>query len=80
MEHEILPSGCVHALPGRLRVKLAAIKRGRKFLTTEAAVREFFSSLPSSGSASAPPAPRTPAKRQRESDRAKKKLRERYGI
>jgi len=27
MEHEILPSGCVHALPGRLRVKLAAIKR-----------------------------------------------------
>jgi allophanate hydrolase subunit 1 len=27
MEHEILPSACVHALPGRLRVKLAAIKR-----------------------------------------------------
>jgi hypothetical protein len=27
MEHEMLRSGCVHALPGRLRVKLAAIKR-----------------------------------------------------
>jgi len=27
MEHGILPSGCVHALPGRLRVKLAAIKK-----------------------------------------------------
>ena len=27
MEHETLPSGCVHALPGRLRVKLAAIKK-----------------------------------------------------
>lgn len=27
MEHEALPSGCVHALPGRLRVKLTAIKK-----------------------------------------------------
>ena len=27
MEHGVLPSGCVHALPGRLRVKLAAIKK-----------------------------------------------------
>jgi hypothetical protein len=27
MEHGVLPSGCVHVLPGRLRVKLTAIKR-----------------------------------------------------
>src|SRR5438105_3195529 len=27
MEHVISPSGCVHALPGRLRVMLAAIKK-----------------------------------------------------
>jgi hypothetical protein len=27
MEHEALPSGCVHALPGRMRVKLTAIKK-----------------------------------------------------
>jgi hypothetical protein len=27
MEHAFSPSGCVHALPGRLRVKVAAIKR-----------------------------------------------------
>ena len=27
MEHAVLQSGCVHALPGRLRVKLADIKR-----------------------------------------------------
>ena len=27
MEHAFSPSGCVHALPGRLRVKVAAIKK-----------------------------------------------------
>ena len=27
MEHANSPSGCVHALPGRLRVKLAAVKK-----------------------------------------------------
>jgi Heavy metal associated domain 2 len=27
MEHGALPYGCVHALPGRLRVKLAGIKK-----------------------------------------------------
>ena|ERR1700722_1050628 len=62
------------------RIKLEALKRGKCWLTSEAAVKRFFTALPQSGPT--PPAPpiRTPAKRERDCERAKKALQDDFGI
>jgi hypothetical protein len=62
------------------RVRLAAIKRGRKWLTTAAAVSRFFAALPQSEQAPAAPPIRTPRKRERDCDRAKQALNKKYGF
>jgi transposase-like protein len=62
------------------RVRLACIRRGR-WLTSESAVRRFFAALPQSEpTASEPPPIRTPAMRERDTERAKNELRDTYGV
>ena len=62
-----------------VRVRLEAIKRGKKWLTTAAAVARFFAALPASAPSPAMPI-RTPSKRERDSARAKQALNDKYGI
>jgi hypothetical protein len=69
-----LPDGCGG------RIFLEAFRRGKIWLTSRAAVARFFERLPQSQGASAPTAPRTPSKRDRDSGRAQKALQEVYGI
>jgi hypothetical protein len=61
------------------RLRLQALRRGKIWLTSRAALERFLSGLPHSA-----PAPgltiRTPSKRQSECARAKKSLNEKYGI
>jgi hypothetical protein len=57
------------------RVFLEAVRRGKNWLTSSAAVRRFFERLEQS--APLGPAIRTPAKRDRECARAEKRLRDR---
>jgi Protein of unknown function (DUF1580) len=60
------------------RIRLECIKRGKKWITTAAAVKRFFAALPAT--APAAPTTRTPGRREREQTAAKKMLGERYGI
>jgi hypothetical protein len=62
------------------RVRLEAIKRGKCWLTSEAAVKRFFAALPQSEQTPAAPPIRTPSKRERDSALAEKVLQEKYGI
>jgi hypothetical protein len=62
------------------RVRLGAIKRGKCWLSSEASVRRFFAALPQSEQAPAAPPLRTPHKRERDCDRAKQALQDKYGI
>lgn len=62
------------------RVRLAAIKRGKCWHTSEAAVKRFFAALPQSEQAPAAPPLRTPRKRERDSARAKQALSDKYGM
>jgi len=62
------------------RVKLAAIRRGKVWLTSRAALRRFVGALPTTATPTGAPPIRTPAAREREAARAKKTLREKYGI
>ncbi len=61
------------------RVKLEAIKRGRKWITTRPALTRFFAALPKSAPAPVTPA-RTPTQRERDSARARQRLQSDYGI
>ncbi|MSQ96818.1 MAG: DUF1580 domain-containing protein [Gemmataceae bacterium] len=60
------------------RVKLQALRRGKKWLTTAAAVERFFAALPAS--APIPTAPPVPIPSKRGSVRAKQAPQEQYGI
>lgn len=62
------------------RAKLAALKRGKSWITSEAAVARFFASLPQSESAPTTALLRTPSARERDSARAEAALKDRYGI
>lgn len=62
------------------RVRLQAIRRGKIWLTSRAALQRFLTSLPQSATAPAAPPIRTPARRQLDCDRAKKALHDTYGI
>jgi hypothetical protein len=62
------------------RIKLSAIKRGKRWLTTAAAVAQFFSALPVSTPTLVASPIRTPAKRQSDCERAKKHLADKYKI
>ena len=73
----------VKGLPGGdgTRVRLPALRRGKRYLTTPRAVERFFAALPMSAPpTSAPLSIRTPTKRERDCQRAKKALNEKYGI
>lgn len=61
------------------RVKLEAIRRGKRWLTTQSAVDRFFAALPTNVQAEATPM-RSPATREKASQKAKRSLAERYGI
>ena len=63
-----------------VRIRLEAIKRGKKWLTSQAAVKRFFAALPASTPAPTAPPIRTPSKRERDCDRAKKQLSDKFGI
>jgi hypothetical protein len=60
------------------RVKLEALKRGKCWLTSECAVRRFFTALPQAVPAVA--SIRTPSKRARDASRAQQTLKTKYGI
>ena len=62
------------------RVRLEAIKRGKCWVTSEAAIKRFFAGLPQSAPTSAAPPIRTPTKREGDSARAEATLRDKYGI
>jgi hypothetical protein len=68
-------------LPGGdgTRVKLQAIKRGKKWITTVDAVKRFFAALPQSEPSNSTPS-RTPRQRERDNNRAKQALQKIYGI
>ncbi len=85
-EHDTAPSTIFRWIQRGLpdaqggRVFLEALRRGKVWLTSRAAVARFFERLPHSQGSSTPPAPRSPSKRDRDSARAKKVLQEQYGI
>ena len=63
------------------KVKLEVVHFGKSWRTSDAALRRFLAALPQSGSTSSTEAsPRPPAKRQRDSARAKATLHQKYGI
>jgi hypothetical protein len=63
------------------RVFLAAIRRGKKWLTSQAAVQRFFAALPNNVQvAQSPEVARTPSKRARATAQAAKTLNEVWGI
>ena len=62
------------------RVRLEAIKRGKSWITSEAAVKRFFSALPISSSPPSAAPIRTPIRHERESARAEATLKDQYGI
>ncbi len=62
------------------RVRLQAIRRGKIWLTSRAALQRFLSSLPASPQTPTTPPIRTPAKRERDCERAKTALNAKYGI
>ena len=61
------------------RVFLEAVRRGKSWFTSKAAVARFFSRLPQSQATPIVPI-RPPAARERETARAKTALDDRYGI
>ena len=64
------------------RIRLQAVRRGKIWLTSRAALERFLSALPHSQSESTPTAApiRTPSKRERDSARAEQTLKNKYGI
>src|SRR5262245_25229196 len=69
-----LPSGC------GIRVRLEAIKRGKCWITSEAAMRRFFAALPASVPNPVSQPVRSSKKRDQDCANAKKRLAEKYGI
>lgn len=63
-----------------VRVKLEALKRGKTWITSEAAVARFFAALPRSETTPSTAPIRTPAERVRESRRAAAALREKFDM
>jgi hypothetical protein len=62
------------------RAKLEAVRRGRRWLTSRAAVARFFACLPTNSTPTAMRPIRTPAKREAASKVATKLLHDKYGI
>lgn len=85
-QHSVDPSTVfrwvLKGLPGGAggRIRLAAVKRGKRWLTCPVAVARFFAALPASTPTPTAPPIRTPSRRQKDSNRAKKALNAKYGI
>jgi hypothetical protein len=62
------------------RVKLEALKRGKCWFTSEAAVKRFFAALPKSEPTPAAAPMRTPCKFKRDNARAEQALEDRHGF
>jgi transposase-like protein len=62
------------------RVRLAAIRRGKPWLSSRASLEKFLAALPQSVPTSDAPNVRTPTQRERDSSHAEEVLRKRYGI
>ena len=62
------------------RVRLAAIRFGKGWRSSEAALRRFLAALPQGGSTPAQATIRSPSKRERDSARAQETLKNNYGI
>ena len=62
------------------RIRLAAVKRGKTWLTSRAALERFLEALPHSAPTSGTPPIRTPTKRERDSARATAALKNKYGV
>lgn len=85
-QFNVNPSTCLRWLMRGLpdgrgdRVRLAAIKRGKVWLTSRAALGRFLGAMPQSQNTSTAAPVRTPSQRERDSARAEKLLRNNYGI
>lgn len=62
------------------RIRLEAIRRGKPWLTSRAALQRFLSRLPQSAPSTSAAPTRTPTQRERDSARAKQQLHDTYGI
>lgn len=62
------------------RIRLAAIRRGKVWVTSRAALQRFLAALPASTPTPTTPPIRTPSRREKETTRAQQALKERYGI
>ena len=62
------------------RIRLEAIRRGKPWLTSRAALQRFLSRLPQSAPGTSAAPIRTPSQRERDSARAKQQLHDAYGI
>lgn len=62
------------------RIRLAAVKRGKTWLTSKAALARFLGALPQSAPISIAPPIRTASKRERDSVLAETALQEQFGI
>ena len=62
------------------RIRLEAIRRGKPWLTSRAALQRFLSRLPQSAPSTSAVPTRTPSQRERDSSRAKQQLHDTYGI
>jgi transposase-like protein len=60
------------------RVRLEAVRRGKPWITSRAAIERFLAALPQAGVTPATAPLRTPARRERESAAAMKALTEKY--
>ena len=86
-QFDLNPSTCLRwiltGLPDEQgnRIKLEAVRRGKPWLTSKAALQRFLQRLPQSDGNTAPaPEIRTPSKRQRDTERAQQTLKDQYGI
>jgi hypothetical protein len=62
------------------RIRLEAVRRGKPWLTSRAALARFLAALPQSTATPNVPEARTPSKREHDSARAAKILKAKYGI
>lgn len=85
-EFQVNPSTCLRwvlrGLPDGQggRVRLEALRRGKPWLTSRAALERFLAALPQSTTTSGAPAVRTPTKREHDAYRARQALTEKYRI
>src|SRR5947209_8242806 len=85
-QFDVAPSTCLRWVLRGLpdghgnRIRLQAVRRGKPWLSSRAALARFLAALPQSTTTSVTPADRTPRKREHDSARAAKILKTKHGI